>query len=119
MGYLTTITIHNDAFHEFRKFPKLFGESVLDAVVTSQRKAPKATGVSFKNYSNYIYVHPSRHADDEHIMVHKGNMVVTSGEIHSWIDEGRTNLAREFIDAAERDVEFLKERLKKKLGKVN
>lgn len=74
MGYLTTIVIHNDAFHDFTKDPTLFGNSIIDGVYTAQREN-RQIDVPFKGYANYISVEPSRHADDYTLFVHYGNGV--------------------------------------------
>lgn len=72
MGLLTTITIHNDALGSFLEDPKKFGELILSEI---QKCKIEPTDVPFDNYSNYIKVNPSIHADIDHLYVHYGNAV--------------------------------------------
>lgn len=74
MGFLTTITIHNDALHEFEKNPEMFGKAILKGILDANREH-NAVDVAFKGYCNYITVQPSRHADDHTAYIHYGNTV--------------------------------------------
>lgn len=74
MGFLTTITIRNDALDIFQKYPKEFAEAIFKGI-NEANKSGKETDVGFKNYCNYIMVHPSRHADNETLYLHAGNGV--------------------------------------------
>lgn len=74
MGYLTTITIHNDALHAFKEDATLFGQALFTGINKANGDG-KSVHVGFKGYCNYITVEPSRHADDETLYLHSGNTV--------------------------------------------
>lgn len=90
MGYLTTITIHNDALHSFEKDPEAFGKAVFEAIDKANMTG-KAESAGFKGYVNYITAQPSRHADDTQVYVHKGNTVTN---INPWCQDFRELSAR-------------------------
>jgi len=75
MGYLTTITIHNDAQHAFEEHPEEFAKALFDGIRQAERDY-KAADVGFRNYGGYIEVQHPRHADDHTVYVHCGNCVV-------------------------------------------
>ena len=74
MGYLTTITVHNDAMGEFEKDPLGFGKAILLGIHKANY-SNKEEDVGCGSYANYISVQPSRHADDETVYLHSGNTV--------------------------------------------
>lgn len=74
MGYLTSVTLHNDALHAFQQDPELFAKAVFEAI-DKANGSRKEEDAGFKGYCNYISAHPSRHADDVTIYVHYGNCV--------------------------------------------
>lgn len=75
MGYLTTITIYNDAQHKFKQYPMEFGQSILNGIDQAQLEC-REVSVPFRGYGNYISVQPPRHADDTTVYVHCGNAVM-------------------------------------------
>lgn len=84
MGMLTVVILHNDAMDAFQSDPKAFGEAILNGVDQANMNARQAT-VGFKNYSNYIHVEPSRHADHNVLWISSGNAVHVIGEgEHDW-----------------------------------
>lgn len=70
MGFLTTVTIRNDALEEIVKHPEEFMENLLDAI-----RKNKEDEISCGNHANAAIVQKSRHADDWAIYVHAGNTV--------------------------------------------
>jgi hypothetical protein len=114
MGYLTTITIHNDALHAFEKNPEQFGKAILEGI-SRARMERKAVDVGFDGYCNYITVEPSRHADDHTVFVHTGNTVFN---VNPYNEDFRELLARspevaaQFVGVADGVVAMAKEKLK-------
>lgn len=92
MGYLTTITIHNDGLDNIRKYPEQFVEGVLRQCSSHE---PKDFGVG--NFVNMIEGQKTRHADDHTIFVHMGNCVT---EINGYSESAEQLLAKtpEFFD---------------------
>lgn len=78
MGCLTTVTFYNDAEDEFRKDPKGFAEAIFRGMEEANR-FNRAVDVPFKNYSGYLTVQHTRHADHQAVFVHSGNMVMAVG----------------------------------------
>lgn len=104
MGYLTTIVIHNDALGTFKSDPKAFAEAIFDGIQKANCYG-KEFAVPFMSYSNYIAVHPSRHADDETVFLHSGNGVSTLNAYDKDFEElaaSNPKLAKEFIKRAQR-----------------
>jgi hypothetical protein len=87
MGFLTTLTIYNDGFSDIEANKEEFANGVIDAV-RSFRLEP--IDVRVGNFVNCVRVHPSRHAADHTVYVHRGNCVV---EIRPYSDLTR-ELAR-------------------------
>lgn len=96
MGFITTITLHNDAMGEFEKDPAAFGAAILKAMERANYSR-KEESAPIGSYANYIDAHPSRHADDHTVYVHKGNLVFN---LHY--------LSKDFKDLASRSPETLK-----------
>jgi hypothetical protein len=113
MGYLTTITLHNDAMHEFVKDPEGLVKSIQEGMHEAQRthKAayPPFVGKSGGSYGGYIEVQPSRHADDHTIYIHSGNCVFN---LNPWNEDFKT-LVRHYpklaLDLIKRAESILKE----------
>ena len=108
MGYLTTITIYNDALHVFEEHPKEFAEAIFDGIKTANRNRTAAT-VPFFNHGNYMEVQSSRHADDFTVYVHTGNCVSNL----NWYDEEFKSFAQSSPKIAERFVDDAIAHLKK------
>jgi hypothetical protein len=124
MGYLTTITLHNDALHSFEKHPALFAEALFDGINRANR-FNREVSVSFSepngaSYGGYINVQASRHADDETIYLHTGNGVTN---LNPWnkdfseLVENRPELAEEYVKKAERILKEAKAKIKAKKAK--
>lgn len=115
MGYLTTITVYNDALGTFKEKPKEFAEAIFDGIDKAFRQGT-AVSVPCESYANYISVQPSRHADDKTLYLHSGNCVFN---LNSWNKDfenlamKNTEWAEEAIEEAESILEEAKSRLKK------
>jgi hypothetical protein len=114
MGNLTEIVILNDALHEFRTDPKMFGEAVLNGI----DKANMVNGqvsVGFNGYCNYINVEPSRHADHEVLFLHAGNRLTAIGAYEKdWVNivERNTEFAKKCITSAKYIIKMAEKKLK-------
>lgn len=127
MGYLTTIVIHNDAFHEFKEHPEKFGNAIIDGVYAAQREG-RQVDVGFFGYANYISVEPSRHADDHTVYVHYGNTIFNLNpwnkdfeEFVSRDPEGAekfVNVAQDILTNAKKEIKKQKLILKKKMEEI-
>jgi hypothetical protein len=117
MGYLTTISIRNDALHSFEKDPEKFGKAILDAIDEANCDYKPKT-VPFKGYCNYIEVFPSRHADETTIYLNKGNSLT---EMSPWSKEFKELLDRrpDLIEGNIETIKFLIKEAKVKLNKKN
>ena len=114
MGYLTTITIHNDALGTFRKYPKEFAEALFEGIDEAYRNRG-VTSVSFHGYANYIEVQPSRHADDFTVYVHTGNEVTNLNNYDDSFKkfvESKPELAESYVDQAINHLKQLKKDIK-------
>jgi hypothetical protein len=114
MGYLTTITIYNDALHLFEEHPKEFAEAIFDSINTANRNRTAAT-VSFFNHGNYIEVQPSRHADDFTVYVHTGNEVTNLNNYDDSFKKfvkSKPKLAESYVDQAINHLKQLKKDIK-------
>lgn len=119
MGFLTHVTIYNDALHAFESNPEQFAKAIFSGLRQANH-TNRATDVSFhtKNsgYGGYICVEPSRHADDKTIFVHSGNSVFN---LNPWnkdfqdLLERNPKYAAELVKVAESVLKQAKEALKK------
>lgn len=115
MGYLTTITIHNDALHSFEKDPEGFAKAIFEGIHEANRER-KETSVGFKGYCNYISVQPSRHADDHTLYLHSGNCVSNLNPYNKDFEsltERMPDVAKSFIKRAENIIKMAKDKMKK------
>lgn len=121
MGYLTTITIYNDALDTFEKHPKEFAEAVFEGIRNASR-VHKKVSVGFKGYANYISVQPSFHADEHQLYLHSGNTVFN---LNPWRDdmaeliERSPDLAQEMITRAQKMLTEAKKKVKVVKSKRN
>lgn len=115
MGNLTTIVLHLDALHSFKKNPEEFGQAILDGI-DKANDARKQVDMGFKSYGNYISVEPSRHADDETVFVHTGNTVFN---LNPWnkdfqdLAAQNKSVLEKFIKRAQRIITCARQELKK------
>lgn len=108
MGYLTTITVHNDAKHSFEEDLKAFGEAILNGIDRANSDH-RNVSVPFQNYANYIHVQHSRHADDPAVYVHYGNTVLCVGEYEKDFKELMGRSPEVALEYAELALEYAKE----------
>lgn len=90
MGYLTIITIHNDAMGSFEKDPKGFGEAILNGINKANLDR-KQVNVGFDGYCNYITVEYSRHADQDTLFLSSGNTLTA---IDRWDQDFKALITR-------------------------
>jgi len=107
MGFLTTVTLHNDAMHAFKEHPEEFAEALFKGM-NEANMGNKCADVGFRNYGGYIQVQHSRHADDHTIFVHMGNCVINVNLYEQEFKE----LVKRNPDFAKRIAKHLKETLK-------
>jgi hypothetical protein len=120
MGFLTTITIHNDALHHFKNDPKQFAEKIFEAMAIANMRG-MATDAMFSDgkaiLGGYIEVQPSRHADDETVFVHRGNTVLNINRYNTDFKDlvaRCPEVAQRFVDTAQRIVDGANELIKSK-----
>ena len=114
MGFLTTITIHNDAQHAFKKDPEKFAKTIFDGIIQAQR-ANKQVDVPFNGYANYINIQPPRHADAETIYLHTGNGVINMNPWNQDFEDlynYRPELVKDYIKKINFLVKEMKEKVK-------
>jgi hypothetical protein len=115
MGYLTTIVIYNDALHTFEEFPEEFAKTILEGIKRAQI-ARSTVNCGFKGYCNYIKVHPSRHADDEAVLLHAGNEVINlNSRDFDLISNSDPEFALECLNKATKHVEWARRKIKDKI----
>jgi hypothetical protein len=115
MGYLTTITIHNDALGDFEKDPEKFAKAIFEGIRRADEENSSVT-MGFGGYCNYITVHPPKHADDNHIYVHFGNGVEQiSGYSTDWkkLCESHPNHSESLINVVESHLKQMKRTFKR------
>lgn len=116
MGYLTTVTLYNDAMHEFRKNPTEFAEALFEGIDRANRQH-REVSVGFNGYANYISVQPSFHATEHQVYLHSGNCVVNLNPYRQDMEElikRNPELAEELVKRAQ----FLLTEAKKNIKKA-
>ena len=114
MGFLTTITIYNDALHEFEKNPEAFGKAILEGISRANKYHISQT-VPFGSYSNYIDCQPSFHADDHQLYIHYGNNVLNInpyGNEFERLKETNIESLKDYIKVADQLLKEAKKQLK-------
>jgi len=120
MGFLTHVTIYNDALHAFESDPAQFAKAIFEGIARANQ-TNKATDVPFSckdggGYSGYLCVEPSRHADDHTVFVHKGNSVFN---LNPWNKDFQDLLAwnpecaESYVKTAQAVIDSAKDALKK------
>jgi hypothetical protein len=115
MGFLTTIIVHNDALHTFKKEPAEFAKAIFEGMDRANSEH-KQVSVGLGSYCNYIHVEPSRHADDETVYLHYGNSVTNlNGYNQNFEDLIKLNpdLAQKFVNRAKGILKVAQERINK------
>lgn len=115
MGYLTTITIYNDALNSFEDNRLAFADAVMRGIEEANY-AHKEVSVPCLCYANAISVQPSRHADDLQTYVHYGNSVMNinphSKDFKDLYDT-MPEVAQQYVSVAETIVEQANAYIKK------
>ncbi len=107
MGFLRTITLYNDRWHQhkIRANPELFVKELTEAMDRADRDhLPDRLG--------YMRVYPSRHADDHTVFVHRGNAVVDIN--HRTFDALSNETVKDYLKTAQEIVTYAKKRLAKR-----
>lgn len=113
MGYITTISIHNDGASELMKHPEKLAEILNNATlgVYNNQKRGYNGYVGLGGHSNLITVQKPRHADDKTVYVHAGNTVVDMNPYMAKtkeLAERNPKFFDELLDVMERDLKALK-----------
>lgn len=108
MGFLTTITLHNDYLHDMRANPERFARELFEAI-------DRANYERSPHYSGGITVQPSRHADDHAVFVHYGNTVLDiTGKRMERAATELPDVARSYVKTAQSIVTYAKQKFLKK-----
>lgn len=105
MGFLRTVVLYNDRWHqnEIRANPEMFIKELTEAMdIADNSHIPD-------RFRSYILVHPSRHADDHTVFVHRGNTVVDIG--HRSFNTLSPKMAKDYLRTAQEIVTWAKRRL--------
>lgn len=107
MGFLTTITIHNDELGSFEDNPEEFGKAILNGIHKANY-ARRSVDVHFHN-SSPITVQPSLHADSPTVYLQFGNTIFDINEFSNEFKEicsrEDKSLAKEIIKEAKSIIE--------------
>lgn len=122
MGYLTTITLLNDASDQYDKHPDRLVEIVHDAITNHKciRNGGKSYEEHIGNHCNAITVQRSRHADDHTTYVHMGNCVT---EMSPWSADTKDLMERlpdvfdQYVSYMDQQVKALKKMKKEHLAR--
>jgi len=82
MGYMTTITILNDAYHEMEKNKEEFFDNILVGMngrTRYHKDFQRINCFGIGNYCNHMYVAQSNHADEDRLYLVGGNTMNTFG----------------------------------------
>lgn len=107
MGYLTTITFRNDAYHEF----STNREDLIQEILDSLSGAQIARGYNYFSIgceANPVVLQKPRHADDTTLYLHAGNTVIDISELNEYSDKNKWA-----INQAISEMEYHIKRLKK------
>jgi hypothetical protein len=111
MGFLAHIYVYMDAYHEAEADPAAFGKSLVDAIRrVSGLGGPVSLCVGC--HGNGATVIGIKHADDETVLVHKGNCVVDvlSRDFEAFVKRS-PEVAQEFLKSAEWSVKEARRRV--------
>jgi len=116
MGFLTTITIRNDALDEIKKHPEEFAKNVLNACSGNMRgnmSSDKEFGLG--SHANMTICQEPKHADAHTTYVHMGNTVCEISAYSSYTEhlmKNHTEFFDDMLDHMEYTVKKLKEKRK-------
>jgi hypothetical protein len=111
MGFLRTVTLYNDRWHQYeiRANPEEF----IRVLTESMDRVDKTH--SPDRITSYLRVQTSRHADDHTVFVHRGNTVIDIG--HRSFDALSPDIQRNYLKTAQEIVTWRKKRLKESASK--
>jgi len=107
MGFLTTVTLHNDYQHEHRADLGAFAALLFRLLDETSMHNLDAALAGIK-------VHPSRHADDHTVYVHHGNTTISlvSRDFDEMV-RCAPNAAEDYVRVAERIIRQARAELEK------
>ena len=94
MGFVTVISVLNDAMGEFKKDPAAFGKAILDGINEANTEC-KEVSIPLGGYCNYINVQPSVHMEDHTVYLNYGGGLTN---VSAW--------SREFQDTTKHNPKF-------------
>jgi len=109
MGFLRTVTLYNDRWHqhEIRAKPDEFIRELTESMDRADEYcAPD-------KLASYLRVQPSRHADDHTVFVHWGNTVIDIG--HRTFTDLSPDVAKRLLKTAQEIVTYARKRLKERI----
>lgn len=120
MGFLTTVTIRNDALYEIEKHPEEFAKKIIKAASSGVR-GPNALDKEFGlgSHANMTICQTPRHADSPAVYVQMGNTTTEVGGYSSYTEHLIANHPRFFdqiLDHLEDTVKILKQKRKAMKG---
>jgi|GEM_PF-2244891 len=120
MGYMTTITILNDAWHVIEKNQQQFIDNInagMNGIDEFRGCGRYINDYSIGNHSSPVIVAQSNHADDPRLFLTCGNMMTTFGYVNDMTNmELRKELlkrAKGIIKQEERAIKEIEEKIKR------
>jgi len=119
MGYMTTITILNDAWHVIEKNQQEFIDNInagMSGIDEFRGRGRYINDYSIGNHSSPVIVAQSNHADDPRLFLTYRNMMTTFG----YVNDNMSNLklrkellkiAREIIRKEAKEIKDLEEKI--------
>lgn len=121
MGYMTTITILNDAWHIIKENPEEFINNIDNGINGLRRingkydRSKYINSYGVGNHCNPMEVAKSNHADDPRLFLTYGNMMVALGYFNDidnlQLRKDILKIAKGIIKDEEREIKSLEEKL--------
>jgi len=109
MGYITTVSLRNDSYHDFKQNADRLTQIILDAMDgVQQRRGNDEDHIG--SSANAVIIQKPRHADDTTLYLHAGNTVIDVSKYNEY--EGNEWA----VDALISEMEYRLENLKKVRG---
>jgi hypothetical protein len=119
MGFLTTVTIYNDAMEYSDGFKKELADQIMEGHHLANRYG-KAKDMSIGCHCGAVNVQPSRHADHHVLYLHYGNMVhVVGASENDWKElcQRSPECAKKMIQESKRLIKYAEKQLNDSLEK--